>query len=75
VASLKTRAIRDGSELVAYFNGLAVAHAEAHGDADGLLEYRLELILRCCEGRSGVLLEIGCGTAVHLAKLASAFRS
>ena len=73
MASLTTRTIRDRSELVAYFNQLAVAYAEAHGDADRLLEYRLELIFRCCEGRSGVLLEIGCGTAVHLAKLASAF--
>jgi SAM-dependent methyltransferase len=73
VASLKTRTIRDRSELVAYFNQLAVAYAEAHGDAERLLEYRLELILRCCEGRSGVLLEIGCGTAIHLAKLASTF--
>jgi SAM-dependent methyltransferase len=73
VARLKTRTIRDSSELVAYFNQLAVAYAEAHGDAERLLEYRLELIRHCCEGRSGVLLEIGCGTAVHLAKLASAF--
>jgi 2-polyprenyl-6-hydroxyphenyl methylase/3-demethylubiquinone-9 3-methyltransferase len=73
VASLKTRTIRDSSQLVAFFNQLAVVDAEAHGDADRLLEYRLELILRCCEGRSGVLLEIGCGTAVHLAKLASTF--
>jgi ubiquinone/menaquinone biosynthesis C-methylase UbiE len=73
VASLKTRTICDRSELVAYFNRLAVAYAEAHGDPDRLLEYRLELILRCCEGRSGVFLEIGCGTAIHLAKLASTF--
>ncbi len=73
VARLTTRTIRDRSELVAYFSQLAVGYAEAHGDADRLLEYRLELILRCCEGRSGVLLEVGCGTAVHLAKLASAF--
>ena len=73
MASLTTRIIRDHSELIAYFNKLALAYAEAHGDADRLLEYRLGLILRCCEGRSGVLLEIGCGTAVHLVKLASTF--
>ena len=73
MARLTTRTIRDQSELVAFLNQLAVAHAEAHGDADRLLQYRLELILRCCEGRSGVLLEIGCGTALHLAKLAPAF--
>ena len=73
MASLKTRTIRDRGGMVAYFNQLAVAYAEAHGDPDRLLEYRLELILRCCEGRSGVLLEIGCGTAIHLANLASTF--
>jgi ubiquinone/menaquinone biosynthesis C-methylase UbiE len=73
VARLTTRTIRDESELVAFFNQLAVGYAEAHGDTDRLLQYRLELILRCCEGRSGVLLEIGCGTALHLAKLAPAF--
>jgi hypothetical protein len=38
VARLKTRTIRDRSELVAYFNQLAVAYAEAHGDPDRLLE-------------------------------------
>jgi SAM-dependent methyltransferase len=73
VASLKTRTIRDRSELVAYFNRLAVGYAEAHGDPDRLLQYRLELILQRCEGRSGVLLEIGCGNAIHLAELAPAF--
>jgi SAM-dependent methyltransferase len=73
VASLVTWTIRDRSELVAFFNQRAVSYAETHGDADRLLEYRLELILQCCAGRSGVLLEIGCGTAVHLAKLAPAF--
>ena len=73
VAILKTRTIRNRSELIAHFNQDAAAYAEAHGDAARLLEYRLQLILRCCEGRSGVLLEIGCGTAVHLATLAPAF--
>src|ERR1700730_2724 len=52
---------------------LAVAYADAHGDPDRLLEYRLELIHRYCGGRSGVLLEISCGTAIHLANLASTF--
>ena len=72
-ARLTTRTIRDRSELVAFFDQLAVGYAEAHGDADRLLQYRLGLILRWCEGRLGVLLEIGCGTALHLAKLAPAF--
>jgi SAM-dependent methyltransferase len=73
VARLVTRTIRDRSELVAFFNQRAISYTEAHGDADRLLGYRLELIRRCCQGRSGVLLEIGCGTAIHLANLASNF--
>ena len=73
VTSLVTRIIRDRSELAVFFNQRAVSYAETHGDADRLLEYRVGLIRHCCEGRSGVLLEIGCGTAVHLAELAPAF--
>jgi hypothetical protein len=72
VAILKTRTIRNRSELIAHFNQAAAAYAEAHRDGARLLEYRLQLILRCCKGRSGVLLEIGCGTALHLAMLAPA---
>jgi SAM-dependent methyltransferase len=73
VTSLKTRTIRNRTELVAHFNQDAADYAEAHGDAARLLRYRLGLILRYCEGQSGVLLEIGCGTATHLATLAPAF--
>lgn len=73
MTSLKTRTIRNRTELVAHFNQSAAAYAEAHGDAASLLEYRLGLILRYCEERSGVLLEIGCGTATHLAILAPVF--
>jgi 2-polyprenyl-6-hydroxyphenyl methylase/3-demethylubiquinone-9 3-methyltransferase len=72
VAWLVTRTSRDRSELSPSSTN-APSHTETHGDTDRLLQYRLELILRCCEGRSGVLLEIGCGTALHLAKLAPAF--
>jgi len=50
----------------------AVAYAEAHGDPDRLLGIPVGGDRRCCEGRSGVLLEIGC-TAIHLANLASTF--
>ena len=39
-----------------------------------MLDYRVGLIRRHCEGREGgVLLEIGCGTAIHLAVLADMF--
>jgi SAM-dependent methyltransferase len=73
VASLKTRTILNRGELVAHFDRSAAAYEEAHGDARRLLDYRLALIRERCYGRSGVLLEIGCGTAIHLAALAPSF--
>jgi 2-polyprenyl-6-hydroxyphenyl methylase/3-demethylubiquinone-9 3-methyltransferase len=73
VANLKTRTILNRSELVAHFDRHAAEYEEAHGDACRLLDYRLALIRQRCHGRSGVLLEIGCGTAIHLAALAPSF--
>lgn len=73
MAGLKTRSIDCRSQLVAYFDQSAASYEEAHGDARRLLDYRLALIRQRCEGRSGVLLEIGCGTAIHLLSLAPAF--
>jgi 2-polyprenyl-6-hydroxyphenyl methylase/3-demethylubiquinone-9 3-methyltransferase len=73
LASLKTRTILNRGDLIAHFDRHAAAYEEAHGDARGLLDYRLSLIRQRCHERSGVLLEIGCGTAVHLAALAPDF--
>ena len=73
MARLKTVSIGSRSQLVAHFDQSAADYEEAHGDARRLLDYRLALIRQQCEGRSGVLLEIGCGTAVHLSSLAPAF--
>lgn len=73
MARLKTRSIDCQSQLVAHFDQSAADYEEAHGDASRLLDYRLALIRERCEGRSGVLLEIGCGTAIHLFSLAPAF--
>ena len=73
MASLKTQTILNRSELVAHFDRSAATYEEGHGDARRLLDYRLALIRQGCQGRSGVLLEIGCGTAIHLAALAPSF--
>jgi 2-polyprenyl-6-hydroxyphenyl methylase/3-demethylubiquinone-9 3-methyltransferase len=73
VVSLKTRTVVDRGDLVAHFDQSAPEYEESHGDAARLLEYRVGLIRRRCEGRSGTLLEIGCGTAIHLASLAPGF--
>jgi SAM-dependent methyltransferase len=73
LASLKTRTILNRGDLIAHFDRHAAAYEEAHGDARRLLDYRLSLIRQRCRERSGVLLEIGCGTAIHLAALAPDF--
>jgi ubiquinone/menaquinone biosynthesis C-methylase UbiE len=74
VAVLRTRTIRDQNELITHFDQSAGGYQEAHGGAQRLLDYRLALIRQRCEGwERGVLLELGCGTAIHLTALAPAF--
>ena len=73
MAELKTRTIAQRSELIAHFDDSAPAYEEAHGDAERLLAYRLGIIRTRCLGRSGVFLEIGCGTAMHLLGMAAQF--
>ncbi len=74
LATLKTRVIGDRSELVTHFDQSAADYREAHGDTGRLLAYRLGLIRRNYEAmKDGVLLEIGCGTGIHLANLAGDF--
>ena len=74
LTALKTRVIRDRGELVTHFDQSAADYREAHGDADRLLAYRLGLIRRNYKAlKDGVLLEIGCGTGIHLANLAGDF--
>jgi len=71
---LRTRAVRDGDDIRAFFDGIADEYRESHGNAAALLEYRLALI-RCLLApmAGGVLLEIGCGTGSHLFALAEHF--
>jgi hypothetical protein len=51
VASLKTRTIRDRDEMVAYFNQLAVAYAEAHSPGFAGFEKRGLFVLLTPNGR------------------------
>lgn len=71
---LETRSIRTRQDVVEHFDSLAPRYYEAHGCAEGLLAYRLAIIRRFLVGaRHGTLLEIGCGTAIHLLPLAGEF--
>jgi 2-polyprenyl-6-hydroxyphenyl methylase/3-demethylubiquinone-9 3-methyltransferase len=59
---------------VRHFDALAPTYAEAHGAAGHLLRYRLGVIRDLLDGaRGGTLLEIGCGTAIHLLELTDGF--
>ena len=71
---LTTHEVRTSEDVVRHFDGLASHYHEAHGCAEELLSYRLELIRGfLAAARGGTLLEIGCGTASHLLALAAEF--
>jgi 2-polyprenyl-6-hydroxyphenyl methylase/3-demethylubiquinone-9 3-methyltransferase len=60
--------------VVRHFDALAATYAEAHGPSERLLSYRLDVICQLLErSPHGTLLEIGCGTAIHLLALADGF--
>ena len=60
--------------MVRYFDALAPLYAEAHGHATHLLTYRLGVIRALLQGaKPGTLLELGCGTAIHLLELSDSF--
>ncbi|MGH8909937.1 MAG: class I SAM-dependent methyltransferase [Egibacteraceae bacterium] len=71
---LKTRLIRTRQDVADHFDSLAPSYYDAHGHAQRLLAYRLAVIRRLLAGaRRGALLEVGCGTAIHLLPLAGEF--
>ncbi len=72
--ALVTASIAGPDELTRHFDGQAAAYAHAHGHAQRLLGYRLSIVEHLLGGaRRGTLLEIGCGTAMHLIALAPTF--
>ena len=74
MARLTTRAVNSPEDVIRHFDALAPVYAETHGSAERLLSYRLGVIRRLLVGAPrGRLLEIGCGTAIHLLALAGDF--
>src|SRR5947207_10687123 len=74
MSKLTTRVIATHRDLVEHFDALAPEYADAHGPAERLLSYRLAIIRRLmATSRAGTLLEIGCGTGIHLVPLAENF--
>ncbi|HEX4275111.1 MAG TPA: class I SAM-dependent methyltransferase [Bryobacteraceae bacterium] len=73
---LKTRHASTHTDVSAFFDGSASTYAEQHGEAERLLQYRLELIGEAARFRPvDTVLEVGCGNGLHLLALAGAFSS
>ena len=74
MARRHTRTVHSHEDVVRHFDELAPTYEEAHGHGERLLAYRLGVIRRLLAGAPrGTLLEIGCGTAIHLFALADGF--
>lgn len=67
---LKTRIVSKNSHIRAFFDEIAENYQEAHGKRDRLLSFRLSIIHQLLGTHRGTLLEIGCGTGIHLFQLA-----
>ncbi len=70
---LRTRRVRQPEDVFDFFDALAPEYRDCHGDAERSLQRRLALIRRLLPARRGVLIEIGCGNAIHLFALAPLF--
>ncbi|WP_341327622.1 methyltransferase domain-containing protein [Methylotuvimicrobium sp. KM2] len=70
---LKTRQVEGSADIRAFFDRIAGSYRETHGRPDRLLAYRLSIIRPLLGKRRGTLLEIGCGTGMHLFELAGLY--
>lgn len=70
---LRTKIVSEDRQIRVFFDTIAEQYQEAHGSGERLLQYRLAIIQRLLGNRRGTLLEIGCGTGVHLWRLAERF--
>jgi 2-polyprenyl-6-hydroxyphenyl methylase/3-demethylubiquinone-9 3-methyltransferase len=72
---LQTTPAQSTEDIRAFFAAIAATYADSHGQADQALRDRLDLIDSLLAGtRRNTLVEIGCGTGLHLFPLASSFQ-
>jgi SAM-dependent methyltransferase len=75
MARFKTHVVRVRQDVVEHFDRQAEHYHDIHGPAEHLLAYRLGIIRRLLAGaQRETLLEIGCGTGIHVVPLAGEFR-
>lgn len=71
---LVSRTVRSTVDVRAFFDEAAADYQDLHGRADRALRLRLNLLVQLLPRDSGgVLVEIGCGTAMHLLALAGGY--
>ncbi len=70
---LKTRQVSDSADIRVFFDRIAGSYREAHGRSERLLTDRLSIIRPLLGKERGILLEIGCGTGLHLFELANLY--
>ena len=72
---LQTTPAQSTEDIRAFFDAIAATYADSHGQADQALRDRLDLIDSLLAGtRRNTLVEIGCGTGLHLFPLPSSFQ-
>ncbi|MFM2006459.1 MAG: hypothetical protein RLZZ09_2114 [Pseudomonadota bacterium] len=73
--TLQTTPAETSEDIRAFFDAIAPTYADAHGEADRALRDRLGLIESLlAESRRDTLVEIGCGTGLHLFPLAKSYQ-
>ena len=71
---LQTRKVETDRDLQHFFDEVALNYVDQHGNPEKLLAYRLSIIRSLVgEQGAGSLLEIGCGTGIHLFALTDCF--
>lgn len=74
MSRLRTHQIDSVGDVKTFFDTLAIDYRDCHGDPGALLRRRLNIIRRLLAGgRRSLLVEIGCGSGMHLFALAGEF--
>lgn len=71
---LKTLSVSGNRQIRDFFDQIAENYQDRHGQSERLLSYRLSVITPLLGRNRNTLLEIGCGTGIHLFRLAGFYQ-